>query len=167
MSQDIYLIPLWHDTCSRVGHVCADISPRQGKRSGRVTDMSIIVYAEGGHPSAVGDLLRVVRSKASREHIEMIDSFDGLKERLRRLPRRINAAVLLAATHDGLAGLVSLREFLSDTPLILILPDQEKGTIAQASRLCPKFTSTVDSDFNVVGAVLGRMLELWGTRAVG
>jgi hypothetical protein len=104
--------------------------------------MNIVVYINTEDNSFARRLSGVIRSKAPREHVEMISSFDWLKERLHRLPRLMDICVLVAATQDQLDEFIEQRDFLEGTIVFLIIPDKEKDTIARATKLYPSFMGT-------------------------
>ena len=49
------------------------------------------------------------------------------------------------------------RGLLTETYVILVIPDRGKGTIALAHRLLPRFLSQKDSEFTDLKVVLNRM----------
>jgi hypothetical protein len=120
--------------------------------------MNIIVYANSKYHS-INECLMNITSIVSAINVEFIQNLSELTDRVHRLPRKIDLAVLLAEDHGQLYELVSLKDFIQDVPVILILPDQEKETIATATKLYPNFISSVDSDFYLVKEVLGGMLR--------
>jgi hypothetical protein len=122
--------------------------------------MSILLYTNSNDPAVNDRLLRVIESRVSCNLMELFQSIESLTERVRRLPRKIAVAVLLAQNNAQLSELIALKDFLEDVPIILILPDQDKEIISQATRLFPSFISSLDSDLDLVGEVLERMLRL-------
>lgn len=55
--------------------------------------------------------------------------------------------------------ILSLREFLHDRRIILVLPDSEPETVSLGHILRPRFITYGDSDYMDVSAILGK----WGT----
>ena len=68
-------------------------------------------------------------------------------------------AILLAASKEELQELVSVGELLEDIRIILVLPDTDRDTVANAHILRPRYLTYVDSDFSDVAAVLSKMLS--------
>jgi hypothetical protein len=67
-------------------------------------------------------------------------------------------AVLLTPSRTVLSDVVELEEMLSSTRVILVLPDNQRSTVAEAHRLRPRFLTYVDSNFNEIADVLRKML---------
>ena len=74
--------------------------------------------------------------------------------------RRI--AILLASSREELQDILSIRELLEDTKIILIVPDTNPDTVAKGHTLRPRFLSDCNSDFVDVAAVLGQMIRKLG-----
>jgi len=122
--------------------------------------MKVLLYINPGDKKVHDCLREVVESRIDHVDLETVCDAEGLKDRLCQLPRLIDIAVLSAATREQLDELLAIRDFLSGISLILILPDQEKATIAKATKLYPNFIGSLDSDLEVVGDVLEKMLRL-------
>jgi hypothetical protein len=122
--------------------------------------MNILVYADSGNQTVNDHLLRIIESKVSREYIESVKHIELLTKRVRRLLKGIDIAILLAKDKEQLCELISLKVFLEDIPIIVILPDLEKEIISMATKLYPSLISSVDSDFYFVSDVLENMLKI-------
>ncbi|HOO46565.1 MAG TPA: hypothetical protein PLM29_10075 [Deltaproteobacteria bacterium] len=120
--------------------------------------MKVLLYSNTTEEVKGKGLKSIVESRLGHAALETVCDFQGLKDRLHRLPRLADIAVLLAATHEQLDELLTIRDFLSGISLILVLPDQKKDTIAAATRLFPNFIGSLDSDLGPVGDVLEKML---------
>jgi hypothetical protein len=68
-------------------------------------------------------------------------------------------AVFSLETQRHLDRLLEVESLLKSIPLILILPNQKKNTIALAHRLLPRFLTFSDDDPGRVAAVLKKMIE--------
>jgi hypothetical protein len=121
--------------------------------------MSILVYSNSDDQTVNENLLELIESKVPRDQIEFLQTFGALKERVHRLSKEIEVAVLLAKDNVQLCELVSLKDFLEDVRIILILPDHEKETVSKATKLFPSFISSVDSDYHLVSEVLEKMIK--------
>ena len=119
--------------------------------------MNVVLYASGKNVAVSQRLQKVTESKVSLKHLETIQTFEDLSKRVRRLPRKIDIAVLLAQSNDQLSEFLPLKEFLEDVRIILILPDWKQETITKGHLLCPRYIDDVDGDFSNVGAVLEKM----------
>ncbi len=121
--------------------------------------MNILFFADSGDNSLSDCLSNFIKSRTSFSIIETVQTIDCLKKRLHRLPKGIDIAILTARDREQLKTLVSLKEFLDGISIILILPDQDRETISQATKLYPSFISSIDCDFSLVSDVLGNMLS--------
>lgn len=126
------------------------------------------VLIHGNRGSVVMDRLRKELYRvASLARIEEYSTLEVLSTRLRKPPMNQIIAVLLAETREDLSGLLSIRDFLQDILIILIVPDRDKITISSAHALRPRYLTFSDSDFKDVAAVLERMLERMESRITG
>ena len=98
----------------------------------------------------------VVEMVALKATTEIFTSIEDLSCRLRQPANSPSIAMLLV--HNGV-DLASIRDLLSELPVILILPDREKNTTAMGHIPKPRFFTYADSDFMEVGTVLMKMLE--------
>ncbi len=89
--------------------------------------------------------------------IERFNKLDDFRDRLRTIVEPDSVAVLSAPSRDELRKMKSFRRLLTETYVILVIPDREKGTIALAHQLLPRFLSQKDSDFADLKLVLARM----------
>ncbi len=121
--------------------------------------MNILMYANSNDKETNERLINIVIAKAPHDHVELIRNYAGLMERVRRLPKDIDVAVLFAKDSGQLYELIELKDFFENIPMILILPDQTRETVSRATKIYPNFISSMDSDFYLVGEVLERMLQ--------
>lgn len=121
----------------------------------------VLFFISTDNEGIKSELTSIVESKVIPKggKVETIHDLQTLKERLHRLAKGIEVAVLVAATKDQLGDLVELRDFLGGIQVILVVPDQDKETISRAARLLPSFTSPLDVDVRFVGDVLERMIR--------
>jgi hypothetical protein len=75
-----------------------------------------------------------------------------------------SVAVVALTGRDETTGLLPVRDMISDTPLIVVLPDDHPETIRMAHRLRPQFIGYFDSDFEEVVSVIGRLIDIRRTR---
>ena len=67
--------------------------------------------------------------------------------------------VFMACNQDDLAFILSINELLSNSRLILILPDRDEKSIRKGHLMYPRFQSYADGDFKDVAVVLENMLK--------
>lgn len=78
------------------------------------------------------------------------------------IPLRMNARViyiLRARGLDELQAYARVKEIFMDTPLVLILPDQEERTLALGHSLLPRFISYADGSVSGLVDVLEKMVR--------
>jgi len=121
--------------------------------------MNILFFADSDDMSLNNYLFNFIKSRTNFSIMETVQTIESLKKRLHRLPKGIDIAVLTARDREQLKELVSMKEFLDGISIILILPDQDRETIAHATKIYPSFISSIDSDFSLVSDVLGNMLN--------
>ena len=91
--------------------------------------------------------------------LEIYNDPISLQQRLRRPGLPDSVAVLVAHTREDLVTAASLRTFLSEFKVILVLPDREKATVALGHSMSPRYMTYMDSNPADVAAVLTRMVE--------
>jgi hypothetical protein len=92
------------------------------------------------------------------ENDKMIfNTLDDLKSSLRTEMNSEIIVVIFTADKKDLSDVYSLRNFLHDFRLILVLPDLEESTISKGFECYPRFVSYINSDFNDVMSVLNKM----------
>jgi hypothetical protein len=104
-------------------------------------------------------LLRIVERIAVKEKVEICRSIYSLVQRLRKPACPIDISILLASSKKQLSEFLLIKEELQDIKIILILPDCEGDTISAGHELYPRFVSYIDSDFEDLRIVLGKMIE--------
>ena len=121
--------------------------------------MKLFLYAKDKN-GAGGRLQRVLEVFGKQTEIEVYRTVEGLCHgRLRHNGGSIETiAILLAAEQEDLRALLSIRDWIIDLRLILILPDREKGTISKGHLFRPRYLTYADGDFLDVAAVLAKMI---------
>jgi hypothetical protein len=108
----------------------------------------------------------VVEMTGSMAKTEIFRSIENLSSRLRRPAEGFTIAVLVAGNKKDLVDFSFIRHLLSDTPIILVLPDRKESTAIIGYGLVPRFLTYVDSNLMEVGAVLEKMFENYEKRKV-
>jgi len=106
----------------------------------------------------------VVEMARSMAKTEVFRSIEDLSSRLRWPADGFTIAVLVAGNKKDLVDFAFIRHLLSDTPIILVLPDRKESTATIGYDLVPRFLTYVDSNLMEVGAVLEKMLENYEKR---
>lgn len=126
--------------------------------------MKVVLYGTDNDRATMGQLHGVISSKVFGREFEVFHSLTNFSKRIRQIPRKIDVAVLLARSRDQLSRLISLKAYLEDIRLILILPDRDRETISKGLLLRPKFVDYLDGNLSNVGAVLEKIFEHIGER---
>jgi hypothetical protein len=123
--------------------------------------MALIVYSTKTE-DAGERLLSVIGLLIPENKFEVCRSISELTQRLRQPVFNPTIAILLASTREELQDILSTRDLLWDTKIILIVPDMNRDTIAKGHTLRPRFVCDCNSDFVDVAAVLTLMIRNLG-----
>ena len=123
--------------------------------------MTLLVYSKKTD-SAEERLFRVIGLLMPEKKFELYRSINDLSKRLRQPVFNPRIAIFLASSRKDIQDILSIRELLEDTKIILIVPDTNPDTVAQGHALRPRFLSDCNSDFVDVAAVLGQMIRKLG-----
>ena len=121
--------------------------------------MKVVLYANERNEPASKRLQNVIETCIPSNCLEVFGSSRDFARRIYQIPRKIDVAVLFAQNQDQLFELISLKEFLMDVRIILILPDREHLTVKRGHTLFPKYTSYIDSNATDVASVLNKMIS--------
>ncbi len=121
--------------------------------------MKVVLYANGGNAPASRNLKRIIETCVPSNSLEVYGSRHDFAQRIYHIPRNIDIAVLFAQNQDQLSELISLKDFLVDVRMILILPDREHLTVIKGHTLLPNYTSYIDSNEADVASVLNKMIS--------
>jgi hypothetical protein len=119
--------------------------------------MKVVLYVNDKNALTINCLQKIIRTCIPSDCLEVFGSSRDFALRLYQIPRNIDVAVLYALNNDQLFELITLKDFLMDIRIILILPDREYLTVKRGHTLFPKFTSYIDSCATDVVSVLNKM----------
>ncbi len=93
--------------------------------------------------------------------IEKFHTFNALKTRLKRITPYgdTDIFILMAETRYRLAEFVSLIDFLADKRLILVIPDDSRGTLTAVHKLFPRYFTVLNETYEDLGDVLNKMIQ--------
>ncbi len=120
--------------------------------------VNFIFYLPEAKADAGKRLLSIMSSVVPRKAITIHRTIRGLRERFRRPLDVPTIAVIFISCRKELRDVVANRELLQEVPLVLFLPDDKKGMVAEAHSLRPRFLTYTDSDVREAFAVLNRMV---------
>jgi hypothetical protein len=104
-------------------------------------------------------LEETIRRAAKARTVTLCRTLRVLREELRFFLNMDKVVVVLATSTRVLLNLLSFQDRFDYLPLIVILPDVEKKTLAKAHRLKPRYVTLIGGDFSDVEFVLARLLE--------
>ena len=96
-----------------------------------------------------------------KKKIKVYRSLADLSAILHKPRSNVRVAVLFAANHEELTGILSLENLMEDVKVILILKDAEKDTIVKAHMLRPRYITWLDSGLSDIVTVFNRMIDLY------
>jgi hypothetical protein len=126
--------------------------------------MKVVLYANEKNAPASKRLQNVIETCVPSISLEVFGSSHEFVQRIYQIPRKIDVAVLFAQNHNQLSELISLKDFLIDVRIILILPDREHLTVIKGHSLFPNYTSYIDSNATDVASVLNKMTSSLKTK---
>jgi hypothetical protein len=85
-------------------------------------------------------------------------SFASLSAALIKSIGEPKIAVLMVANQEELMDMISMDDSFFGYRIILVLPDRRRETIRKGHKLFPRFLTFMDSDMELVGEVLKKML---------
>ncbi|MGZ5498250.1 MAG: hypothetical protein ACXWHI_05990, partial [Candidatus Aminicenantales bacterium] len=101
-----------------------------------------VLIAENGGTS--GRFLEDVTPLVPQDKIEVLNGSLALAERLRKPRDPFCAVLVLGPSHEDLRRIISLRDFLKDARVLLVLGDESEETISLAHRVLPTYISDLD-----------------------
>lgn len=109
--------------------------------------------------SRTEELEELTRSVVPPTRLRISRTFKDLRVSLLDSASNPEVVILLSPTPEHLDALLAFRDPLLSTRLILVLPDEDKETIAKAHSLRPRFVSSTESGFLAVAEVLARLMS--------
>lgn len=103
-------------------------------------------------------LREIVECVALPENIIVVRSIENLLRILRQPLNGVAAAIIFDASEQELNSLLPFKELLLRMPVILILGNSNRETVAKGHSLRPRFVTFADSDLSDVRDVLQKML---------
>jgi len=123
--------------------------------------MALLIYSAKTE-GAGARLLRVIGLLLPENKFEICRSIGELSKRLRQPVFNPTIAILLVSSREDLQNILSIRDLLWNTKIILIVPDTNPDTVAKGPILRPRFLCDCNSDFVDVAAVLSLMIKNLG-----
>ena len=96
--------------------------------------------------------------------VEVYRDVASFADRLRRPKDPSCVVVILGPSDDDLKRIASLREFLKDSRILLVLDDQGEETISLAHRILPTYITYLDNGTAGVVSVIKQVMKDAGVR---
>lgn len=120
--------------------------------------MKVILYIPKDHTE--GQKLKSVVEKMIPKHLLVVfNMITALSQGLRG-PLSDTVLVLCPSCKEEVLELGALRELIREVRTIMVLPDDERETMAIGHRFQPRFLTLPTPDFKDVSKVLGKILHL-------
>ncbi len=122
-----------------------------------------LMTAKGGEGER---FLQAASPLFSPDKVEVFRDVDSFAERLRK-PRDPSCAVLAVGPSDAdVRKIVSLRDFLKDGRILLVLGDQSEETISLVHKTLPTYISYLDNGTAGIVTVLKQVMKGSGVKEV-
>jgi hypothetical protein len=120
--------------------------------------MNLLFYASVDNRDArkIFEIMQLLEKEVSLEFYRNISLF---MKRLRQPAKDLAAVVIFAANMEDLDDIRSVRHFLEDIPVILVLPENGEEYIRKGHLLRPRFLTFAENGQREIGAVLNNMLQ--------
>jgi len=102
----------------------------------------------------------LVRKSYPEARLEVFSSSSDLALRLVHPKDKASVVVIVLSGDEETKVLLPVRHIISDTAIIVVLPDDSPDMTALAHRLRPQYISFLDSDFSELISVIGRMIKI-------
>ena len=118
--------------------------------------MKLLIYASDGKQRR--RLLQAIDACLAQLDLETVAEIETLNRRLRRFQMADGWMILVAGSSAELDCLTAMGDLIHPLKIILVLPDQRRATVAAGHSLYPRFISFLNSDFEEIGSVMGRVI---------
>ncbi len=120
--------------------------------------MNIICLLQGAGPFEAG-IRRCLGAALDGVTVEYCDDLVCLLGRLRKKACYSDTVVLVETDAKTLGELVKQKELFSDVSLVLLVPDENKSTLAQGHLLRPRFITSSGGDPCLLKEILQNVLR--------
>ena len=117
----------------------------------------MIFYAKN-HQDIPRKLREILEPLLFDERVELYRSLASLKQRFCLPTEKRIIAIIFATDKEDLLDITSMKYFLSDVQVVLILPSRRKDIISLGHSLRPRFITYKDADFRELLSVIHKMV---------
>lgn len=143
-------------TARSIGHPNFENTTRDNK-------LNVIFYAR--NEETLNAARTAIAERIPGARVEFCRNLVALSERLRKPSYESTVLVILVADKGDLEDISSLKQFLWELRIILVLPDGDDATIALAHSLRPRLVSKYGDDLENVMAVLNKMIDDYNSKS--
>jgi hypothetical protein len=119
--------------------------------------MNIIFYCTGKERYC-DNFSSLIASYSRQKRVEIYKDIGTLSHKIKQPHRNKTVAVICAETFEDLVDIYMIKHLFSRVAFILILPDNEKDTLAMGSLLRPLFTFSIGSNISDINTALQRLM---------
>lgn len=121
--------------------------------------MTRIDYFSGRNQAKSAQTLGIIENVSPKADIRIHTTIETFSKSLRQYHDSHTIAVILTATYDELLNILLLKDLLKTLPILLILPDDRKDTVAKGALLQPRFICQINDDLSLLYGILMKMTE--------
>ncbi len=119
----------------------------------------IIIFFSTAKKGPAELLLGDIKKKIHGHRIKVYRTVEALCDRFHYPIVDRAIMILMPENRERLEELISIRNLINDSPILLVLPDREPATISRGHRLYPRFVTYADGDFMDLVSVLNRLIH--------
>ncbi len=122
--------------------------------------MKLVFFIHQDASKKSADIEKIIDQNFTGSKCQTLRTFTELKSRLREHSSFTDEElfILFVDSNDRLDQLMSLAGLLGGKPIILILPDLSKATLSKASRLFPRFFTSMSKSYVDLCAVINKKI---------
>ncbi len=121
--------------------------------------MKVIVFHTKSDNSILKSLVEEVEAIVPTKDFQLCHELEDLVELVRTICFEPNVSIIVVNNNLELEELLSIRKFLIDRNLIIVLPDDDRNNGKKARTLFPRFIGYLDNCYYYTTAVLEKMFE--------
>jgi len=120
--------------------------------------MNLILYIDQGSSHACENFKNIIVQRFQDQDIQIFESFNGLKSRLRQVANyNTDIFILFADSEMRLKALTRLIDLMEDKRLLMVLPDDSKSIMSTAHQFFPRYFTCINDTYNDLCDVLSKL----------
>jgi len=118
-----------------------------------------ILYFNPGRGILGKRLLATIKSKKLASDVTVYRTLDAFSKGLNQPSKDKTATIVLATTERDLLDIYSIKYLFCKTPLMLLLPDRKRDTVAIGHRCGPRSIYYIDSHLSEITRDLNALMQ--------